>query len=181
GSITKPFTAMAVLKLRDAGKLELDAEAARYLPELSKVKSPSADAARISVRHLLTHTSRLPRQAVTADDTNGNGTSELALLDGRPGIELEFEPGSRYQYSNLGFTLLGMVVACVSGVSFRRYMCEQLFAPLGLNSAEWDAKAVPAEHLPEPHKPDEQGVYRVATPHEPFGAREPSGGLYLSG
>jgi len=181
GSITKPMTAMAVLELRDAGKLRLDQPVATYLPEIAQVKTLTRDAHPLTIRHLLTHTSGLPREAATADDTGGRGTSEGAVLAALPGIELEFEPGSRYQYSNFGFTLLGVVIGRVSGMPYRQYMQEHVFGPLGLASATWEAARVPPEHLALPHKLDATKLFQVDPKEEVFGTREAAGGLYISG
>ncbi|HEU5074083.1 MAG TPA: serine hydrolase domain-containing protein [Polyangiaceae bacterium] len=181
GSITKPVTAMAVLGLRDAGKLQLDAPVASYLPEMAQVQALTRDSAPLTIRHLLTHTSGLPREAATADDTGGKGTSESSILASLAGIQLEFEPGSRYQYSNLGFTLLGSVIARVSGMPYRQYVQEHVFTPLGLTSATWDAASVPPGRLALPHKLDDHKVFQIDPKEEVFGAREAGGGLYISG
>lgn len=179
GSITKPMTAMVVLKLRDEGKLTLDAPAQRYLPELSGLQKPAKDARLPTIRHLLTHTSGLPREVRTVDDTNDEGTSEQALLKALRGLALEFEPGSRYQYSNLGFTLLGLIIARVTQTSYREAMQAHLFEPLGLTSAGWEVERY-AGRLALPHKLDSAGEFVIDPKPEVFGAREPSGGLYIS-
>jgi CubicO group peptidase (beta-lactamase class C family) len=181
GSITKPMTTMAVLELRDADKLHLDAPVASYLPEIARVKTLTRDSPPLTIRHLLTHTSGLPREGATADDTDGAGTSESAVLAALSGLALEFEPGSRYQYSNLGFTLLGLVIARVSGMPYREYMQKHVFDPLGLRSAAWERAQVDPERLALPHRLDATGAYGVEPHEEVFGAREPSGGLYISG
>lgn len=181
GSITKPITTMAVLELRDAGKLQLDAPVAAYLPEIARVQTLTHDSPPLTIRHLLTHSSGLPREGATADDTGGAGTSERALLNSLEGLALEFEPGSRYQYSNLAFTLLGIVIARVSGVPYRHYLREHVFEPVGLASATWDAASVPAGRLALPHKLDDKKTFQVDPKEEVFGVREASGGLYISG
>ncbi len=181
GSITKPMTAMAILKLRDKGMLSLDAPARDYLPELGRVGMPSPDARPITVRHLLMHTSGLPREGATLDDTNGKGTSQAAILRSLVGMQLGVEPGSRYQYSNFGYTLLGLILSRVVDAPYRDIMKEQLFEPLALESAVWDASAVPRAHLARPHKRDAAGRWVVDPKDEALGAREPGGGLYISG
>lgn len=181
GSITKPITTMAVLKLRDEGKLSLDARASRYVPEFALVRAPARDSHPITIRQLLTHSSGLPREGAVLDDTDGNGTSEKALVGALKGMDLEFEPGSRYQYSNQGFSLLGVIVGRVAHQSYRDTMQAALFGPLGLTSAVWDRADVPPEHLAWPHKLDDAGNFEVDEKEEVFGAREPSGGLYISG
>ena len=112
-SLTKSFTALAVLKLRDEGKLALDDPAAKYLPELARAVSSTADAPAISLRMLLTNASGLAYDDLWGAVTFGKTDAELdALLGG--GVQLSSTPGTLYAYSNLGWALLGRVVERVS-------------------------------------------------------------------
>jgi CubicO group peptidase (beta-lactamase class C family) len=103
GSITKTMTAMAFLVLRDADRIALDAPAARFLPELEGIIYPTADSPRITLRHLLTHTSGLPRVG-RFDYASARQTpvSESEILAAIRGLRLEYAPGIKNQYSNLG-------------------------------------------------------------------------------
>jgi CubicO group peptidase (beta-lactamase class C family) len=132
GSVSKQFTAMAILMLAREGKLSLDDSVRAYVPEVPDFGVP------ITLRQLLHHTSglrdqwellrldgwRVGNDLVTDDDI-------LHLVSRQK--ELNFPPGSEYMYSNTGFTLLAMVVARVSGESFRDYTTSQIFQPLGMS------------------------------------------------
>lgn len=143
-SMTKPITALGVMMLVDEGKVDLDAPVATYLPEFrgqQRVTSRGAagvtlaDPARpASIRDLLTHTSGLPdapppghvEPAAAADPSLAGMARRLAT---RP---LDFEPGSRWAYSNAGVNTLGRVIEVVAGVPYEVYLRERLFGPLGM-------------------------------------------------
>jgi CubicO group peptidase (beta-lactamase class C family) len=130
GSATKSFTALAVMQLVEAGKLELDAPVQRYLPWF-RVADPEASA-RITVRHLLHHTSGLPRglgiEAATV--SNADDRALEALVRSLSTAELTQPVGTTWQYSNAGYATLGLLVQTVSGQSYERYVEEHIFAPL---------------------------------------------------
>jgi CubicO group peptidase (beta-lactamase class C family) len=126
-SVTKQFTAAAVLLLAEDGRLGLDDPVRRWLPSLP----PGADA--VTIRHLLTHTSGL----VDYEDLMAPGATAqvhdadvLALLEGER--RLYFAPGSAWRYSNSGYALLALVVERASGRSFADFLHERIFAPLGM-------------------------------------------------
>lgn len=133
-SMGKLFTIVSILQLSEAGKLQLDAPLIRYLPDY-----PNADAARkITIRELLLHT------AVTGDIFGPEGFQHrhelrtLAdyerLFGKRP---LRFEPGSKQEYSNFGYVLLGLVVEAVSGESYYDYVQHHIFAVAGMNATTY--------------------------------------------
>jgi CubicO group peptidase (beta-lactamase class C family) len=129
GSITKTFTAAAIMQLRDAGKLDLE-------DTLDKHVEGAAHAP--SIRRLLSHASGLQRE--THDDSwltlrFAPADELLATLDR---AELVLAPGQRYHYSNLAFALLGIVVERVSGQSYMDYIRERFFAPLGLTRMSFE-------------------------------------------
>ncbi|WP_437971329.1 serine hydrolase domain-containing protein [Sorangium sp. So ce260] len=178
GSITKTFTATAVLQLRDQGKLSLDDPASRYLPELAKVVYPTADSPRITLRHLLTHSSGLPR---LGRFDYSDATREVTAAEVRaavPGTVLEYVPGTKEGYSNFGFALLGLIVERASGRRYRDHVSEQILAPLGMSSSVWDEGAVAPGRLATGHA-RKDGKLKPAT-HWRFGASEAAGGLYAS-
>jgi CubicO group peptidase (beta-lactamase class C family) len=128
-SVTKQFTATAILRLAEEGKLTLDDRLRQWLPTL-----PAATDA-ITIRHLLTHTSGL----VDYEDVLAAETKEqlrdadvLRLLESKN--ELVFAPGSRYSYSNSGYALLALIVERASGVPFAAYLRERIFTPLGMSA-----------------------------------------------
>ena len=134
GSITKLFTATAVLHLRDAGKLRLDDPVSKHLPWFA-VKSSFEGEPEITVRHLLTHTSGLPREAAFPYWTTHDFPTREQVRQAVPGQDAIFAPASRYKYSNLGMALLGEIVAEVSGTSWAGYLERHVFSPLGMTSS----------------------------------------------
>jgi len=145
-SMTKSITGLAVLKLRDEGKLSLDDPAAKYVPELAGIHYPSQDSAPITVRHLLTHSAGLP-------EDNGWGDPRLDMTEGefssmlRRGLSFSTSPGIQMEYANLGFGLLGRIVARVAGVPYQEAVTRRILRPLGMAASTWDRKSVPPEHL----------------------------------
>ncbi len=142
GSITKLFTATAVMQLRDAGKLRLDDPVARHLPWF-EVKSSFEGEPEITVRHLLTHTSGLPREAAFPHWTTHDFPTRDQVREALPGQDAIFAPATRYKYSNLGMSLLGEIVAAVSGQPWERYLEQHIFAPLGMS----DSSGAPGDAL----------------------------------
>lgn len=150
GSITKQFTAAAIVQLQEAGKLKLDDPLARYLPD-----APHAH--EVTLRQLLSHTSGLhdyfdgPEQEVDALVTQPIAFDRLiARIAGRP---LDFAPGSRWSYSNTGYLLLGRVIEVVSGEPYGDYVRRHLLAPLDMrhtftlaDTARLDGMAVGYRH-----------------------------------
>ncbi|WP_433936605.1 serine hydrolase domain-containing protein [Sorangium cellulosum] len=178
GSITKTFTAAAILQLRDEGKLALDDPASRYLPELAKVVYPTSDSPPITIRHLLTHSSGLPRLGRFKYSDPSRDVTEAELRAAVPGAMLEYVPGTKEAYSNFGFALLGLVVERASGHRYRDHVSERLLAPLGMSSSFWEQRAVPPGRLATGHR-KRAGKLEPA-PHWRFGASEAAGGLYAS-
>ena len=116
-SMTKSFTALCILKLRDEGKLSLDDAADRYVPELAKLKYPSADAPKLTIRHLLTHSAGFPEDNPWGDQQLAASEEQFTrMLAG--GIPFSTAPGTNYEYSNYGFAILGRVVSRVSGLPY---------------------------------------------------------------
>lgn len=181
GSITKTFTAEAILKLRDERKVSLDDPAEKYLPELSQVRYPTAQSPRITIRHLLTHTSGLPRDGGFKADRTDRDVTESEVLAPLKDLKLERTPGMEYAYSNYGFSLLGLIVARASNSSYRDYLRTAFFEPLELRSAGFDPVALPSEHLAQSYQRGSGGAFVKDASYGHLGASEADGGLYLSG
>jgi CubicO group peptidase (beta-lactamase class C family) len=142
-SMTKSFVAMAALKLRDQGKLALDAPAANYLPELRKVGLPTADSPPLTVRQLMTMSTGLPEDNPWGDRQMARDNVAIARLVGA-GLSFSNAPDQAYEYSNLGYILLGKIVSKVSGMRFQDYITRQILLPLGMTSTRWEySKAAP--------------------------------------
>jgi D-alanyl-D-alanine carboxypeptidase len=128
GSITKQFTAAAILQLQEAGKLHIDDKLAVYLPD-------APHAGEVSLRQLLSHTSGMPEYLDAVDHAGAIGKPAtfdqlIAYVAGKP---LDFVPGSRWSYSNTGYLLLGRVVEVVSHESYRHYVQTHLLDPAGMS------------------------------------------------
>ena len=145
-SMTKSFTALAVLKLRDEGRLSLEDPVAKHVKELATLAYPTRDTAPITIRQLLTHSEGFP-------EDNPWGDRQLAIPDGTLSIWLEAglpfstPPGTAFEYSNYGFAILGQVVTRVSGLRYRDYVAQQILRPLGMTPTYWEPSAVPAGHV----------------------------------
>lgn len=136
GSIAKQFTAAAMLLLVQDGKLALDDDIRRYLPEMPDYGTP------ITIRHLLTHTSGLREQwSLLALTGNGPGSQVhtlgmiLDLASRQKG--LNFTPGTEYLYTNTNYALAAVIVERVSGTSLQRFTEQRLFQPLGMSHSRW--------------------------------------------
>jgi len=132
GSMNKMFTAVAILQLAQAGKVSLDAPLGKYLRDY-----PNAETAKVTLHQLLTHTGGtgdifgpefMPNRLQLRDLTD-----YVALYGKRAP---EFPPGTRHQYSNYGFILLGRIVEAVSGQSYYDYVREHIFAPSGMTDTD---------------------------------------------
>jgi CubicO group peptidase (beta-lactamase class C family) len=145
-SMTKSFTAMAILQLRDAGKLTLDDPVAQYIPEMNHLQYLSTDAPLITIRHLLTHAAGFPEDNPWGDRQLADTDQELIQLV-EQGVSFSNVPGVAYEYSNLGFALLGNIVTRVSGKPYQQYIQESILKPLGMQDSYWEYSQVPASQL----------------------------------
>ena len=142
GSVTKQFTAASVLLLEERGKLKTDDLIKKYLPD-----APAAWD-RITIFHLLTHTSgipsftELPEYPVLAK----NAATPQDLVGHFKDKPLEFEPGSKFKYSNSGYLLLGYLIDKVSGEKYPQFVNENIFKPLGMNNSGYDSNATIIPH-----------------------------------
>lgn len=139
GSVTKQFTAVAILQLEEAGKLKLSDELQRYV-EFPQKEKP------ITIRDLLTHTSGIPNLTDGPAYTPDAYAKDIALPDLIKLIAdapLEFEPGTQWSYSNSGYILLSAIIEKVSGQSWAQYARQNLFKPAGMTNttAELDEDA----------------------------------------
>jgi CubicO group peptidase (beta-lactamase class C family) len=120
-SMTKSFTAMSILKLRDEGRLALDDPAEKYAPEMRALKYPTSDSPRITVRHLLSHAEGFPEDNPWGDRQLADTEDQLSQMI-KAGIPFSNVPGIAYEYSNYGFAILGRIVSNVSGVTYADYV-----------------------------------------------------------
>jgi CubicO group peptidase (beta-lactamase class C family) len=169
-SMTKSFTAMAILKLRDDGKLSLEDPAERYVPELKGLPYPTADSRRITVRDLLSHAPGFPEDNAWAD-RHLHESHEWLSERMREGIPFANAPGVAYEYSNFGFGILGRIVTAASGVPYNDYVQAHILGPLGMASTTLEPDAVPSGRLALGYRwEDEQWKDEPLLPDGAFGA-----------
>ena len=152
GSLTKSFTALAVLKLIEQGKIDPHADIKKYLPDFS-IRNLYDGEVPITVNHLLSHTSGLMIDYYVRF-TRESKYSNVDLLSQLQNEYLCFKPGSAYKYSNVGYRLLGMIIEQVTGERFEDYLEKEVFKPLGLNNSFFDYTADMAHHMSKGHNGD---------------------------
>jgi CubicO group peptidase (beta-lactamase class C family) len=141
-SMSKMPTAVAIFQLQERGSLSIDDEVVTHLP-FFEVRYPSADSERITIRHLLNHSSGLPNppsmlglmhmEGEPCPDQRG--LAEQVLDDND---KLKFEPGTRGTYTNLGYLVLGAIVEAVSRQTHRQYVSDHIFGPLGMGHTDYE-------------------------------------------
>ncbi|WP_353719601.1 serine hydrolase domain-containing protein [Dyadobacter sp. 676] len=157
-SMSKSVTAMGVLALRRAGKLKLDDPAYLYIPELKNMPLPTGDAPAITIRHLLTHMAGFPEDNPWGDRQLATSDKELIALISK-GISFSNVPGVTYEYSNLGFAMLGRIITNVSGKPYQEYIYETIFKPLGMTSTIWEYTKAPKRLLAHGYR-HEDGMWK---------------------
>jgi CubicO group peptidase (beta-lactamase class C family) len=177
GSLTKSFTALSLLALRDDGKLSLDDTLARWIPEAGQLVYPTRDSRPIVLRQILTHTSGLPRLGSFNYTRADAAPSEREVVDSLKGFALENPPSSAFVYSNLGFALLGLVVGHASGMPYRAFVTSRVLKPLGMTSSGFDESEIPKDHFATGYRRGPGGRRVVASPWR-LGASEGAGGIY---
>jgi CubicO group peptidase (beta-lactamase class C family) len=173
-SMTKSFTAAAVLLLRDEGALRLDDLAEAYVPELA-VLSPSAGSAPITIRKLLTMTAGFPTDDPWGDRLQGQPLPEFAEFLAR-GVSLAWVPGTRFEYSNLGYAILGRVIAAASGEAYDQFVRTRLFQPLGMSATGFAADEFQTDRLARGYQ-GKAGAWQEL-PMAPNGSFAPMGGIF---
>lgn len=129
GSITKQFTAAAILQLQDAGKLNIDEKVSAYLPDVPH-------AGEITLRQLLTHTSGIPDYfGLRSDQELTKPTTFVEIMRLVADKPLDFAPGSRSSYSNTGYIMLGRIIEVTSHESYHQYRLKHLFKPAGMKES----------------------------------------------
>lgn len=145
-SMTKAFTALAILQLRDEGRLGLDDLAETYVPEMKGWVYPTKDSPRIRVRDLLHHVGGLVTDDPWGDRQQVLTNDEFAAIIAA-GVPFSRVPQSQHEYSNFGYALLGRIVGAASGMAYGDYVRSRLLAPLGMDSTGYEVGAVPRDRL----------------------------------
>jgi len=136
GSISKQFTAFLIVKLAEEGKLKLDVPITTYLPDY-----PKANGDKITIHHLLTHTSGIPNYTSAPNffkDKSRNPSTPEELVKTFSGLPLEFNPGEKFSYSNSGYFLLGYIIEKTTGKSYEQYLQETILTPLKMVNSGYD-------------------------------------------
>src|ERR1700742_539955 len=174
-SMSKSFTASAVMLLRDAGALRLDDPVAQYVPELAGWVNGAEDPAPRTIRRLLTMTAGFPTDDPWGDRQQGLPLDDFrALLAG--GVTFNWAPGTQFEYSNLGYAILGLVVSAASGLPYDAFIRTRLLTPLGLTRTGFAAQEFPAAELALGYRRGPQGWEEL--PWAPYGAFAPMGGVF---
>jgi CubicO group peptidase (beta-lactamase class C family) len=176
-SMTKSFTAAAVLALRDDGVLALDDPADDYVPELVGLRPATADSPRISIRNLLTMTAGFPTDDAWGDRQQGTPAGEFSeFLAG--GVRFAWAPGTRFEYANLGYAILGKVVAAASRTGYEEFVRARLLEPLALTSTGFDVAEFDPARLARGYRRGGTGWEELAP--DASGAFAPMGGIFSS-
>ena len=169
GSISKQFTATAILLLAEAGQLSLDDKVSRWLPELTR-------ADQVSIRQILSMTSGYqdywPQDYVMPNMLQP--TSAAGILDQWARKPLDFEPGTRWQYSNTNYVIAGLIVEKASGMPLLEFLRQRVFVPLGMQSVA-NIDSAPLAN------PDPTGYMRYALGPPRPAPKEGPGWLFAAG
>ncbi len=154
-SISKTFAGLAIMQLRDQGKLSLDDPLVRFIPEFKAVTCHYGRIEDVTLRRLMTHLSGLVGESPTPHWRSADFPTMKAILDGLDRSPLVIEPHSAFKYSNLGFALLGETVERVSGRPFTEYVRSEILDPLGMQSSCFTMEQAGARmatgYLPHPY------------------------------
>ena len=145
-SMTKSFTAMAIMKLRDEGKLSLSDPVSKYIPEMSTLEYLTGDAPIIDIENLLTMTTGFPEDNPWGDRQLNDSDQMLIDLISE-GVSFSNPPSYEFEYSNTGYALLGNIISHVSGIPFQEYIQVNILQPLGMTQTYWEYDNVPEGQL----------------------------------
>ena len=175
-SMTKSFTATAILKLRDESLVQLEAPITTYLPWSATIGLPGTSAP-ITVRDLLTMGAGLP-----TDDPWGDRQENLPLPDFdamvEAGLTFNRDANTAFEYSNLSYALLGRIIAVVTGDEYETYVTREILSPLGMNSSTFFTDAIADENRAVGYAKFDAGL--TEEPRTKHGAFTPMGGLHSS-
>jgi CubicO group peptidase (beta-lactamase class C family) len=177
-SMTKSFTTLAILKLRDDGKLSLEDPVSKWIPEFARMELPTRDTAPLQIRQLLSHSAGFPEDNPWGDQQLSVSDAELTKWLLR-GIPFSTPPSTRYEYSNYAFGLLGRVVTKASGMPYEKYVRSEILAKLHMDASTFEFSQVPPGNRAAGYRLQPDGTYleEAPLPHGVFGSM---GGLLTS-
>ena len=176
-SMTKAFTALSILKLRDDGKLRLDDLAEQYVPEMKGWTYPTKDSPRIRVRDLLQHVGGFVTDDPWGDRQQVLPQDEFTKMIAA-GVPFSRVPQSQHEYSNFGYALLGRIVANASGMPYTDYVRQTILNPLGMTRSGFDAPKAPKARYALGYRWENEKW--TAEPEMVDGAFNSMGGLQVS-
>jgi CubicO group peptidase (beta-lactamase class C family) len=183
-SMSKPVTAMAVLRLAQESKIDLDADVNTYLKSWKIPVNEYTKNHAVTVRELLSHTSGIGTHGGMIYDPEKGGPNVLEILEGKPPattppVRVESEPGKKYAYANGGYLILQLLITDLSGKPFAEAMEELVLAPIGMSESTYEAPLSPAKAATAATAYDESGTSGYAAAHivEPNAA---AGGLWTT-
>ena len=127
GSVSKQFFPVAIMKLMEEGKLDIEDPLHKFFPDAPETWRP------IQLKHLMSHSSGLKRESPAYD--NFKMTSDLDIIKAAYPLPLDFKTGEKYQYCNLGYYILAQIITQTSGMSWDKYIHEKIFKPAGMNNS----------------------------------------------
>jgi CubicO group peptidase (beta-lactamase class C family) len=174
-SMTKSFTASAVLGLRDSGALRLDDPVTDFVPELRGQPGVTADSPAISLRHLLTMTAGFPTDDPWGDRQQGTPLPDFAAILAR-GVRPAWAPGTRFEYSNLGYAVLGRVIAAVTQTDYADFVRDRVLGPLAMTRTGYEAAQFDPAGLARGYARGPDGWTELTL--DGYGAFAPMGGVF---
>ena len=182
GSISKSFTAVAMMRLVDAGVLSLDAPVSSALPQISGFAQPRPGAGAVTFRHLASHTAGIVREPALEDAAAGPIEGwEQKVLASIPATRFDTVAGARYAYSNIGFGVLGLAVSRAANTEFRALVTREIFQPLGMTHSSFIVPREDLRHLAVGYANRRDGTIDADGPareHAGRGYKVPNGGIY---
>jgi CubicO group peptidase (beta-lactamase class C family) len=145
-SMTKSFTAMAILKLRDDGRLSLQDPVSKYITEVADVTYPTQDSPELTIQNLLTMSAGFPEDNPWGDRQLADTPDQLISFI-KDGLSFSNAPSKEFEYSNLGYAMLGMIVTTVSGIPYQQFITQNILIPLGMTNTKWEYTEVDPDLL----------------------------------
>jgi CubicO group peptidase (beta-lactamase class C family) len=170
-SMTKSFTSLAILKLRDEGKLSLEDPVSKWLPEFARMELPTLDTPPLRIRQLLSHSAGFPEDNPWGDQQLSASDADLTRWL-QKGIPFSTPPGTRYEYSNYAFGLLGRIVTQAAHMPYEKYVGTEILAKLQMNASTFEFSEVPAGNRAVGYRlqPDGKYLEEAPLPHGVFGS-----------
>ncbi|OGU56050.1 MAG: hypothetical protein A2V66_14880 [Ignavibacteria bacterium RBG_13_36_8] len=171
GSVTKQFTSLLIMKLEEEGKLKVTDPVSKFIPDY-----PRGD--EITIHQLLTHTSGIPELLALDgfEDIKRDPLTTKELIDFFKNEPLDFEPGTKYGYSNSGYVLLSYIIELVTGKSYEEFVTETIFIPLGMNDTGMDSQSKVIKNRADGYFPAGEGL--INAPFISMTLPAGGGGLY---